>query len=194
MDILDSGRLAKIRPEEPPTTREVLLDVCRERGYGEDCAKILYGMMWRESRFVAKAVGDQGRAHGYFQIHYRLHKISLECARDVRCSADWSLSYMERNGYPKYVTHAIQCHNGCGVNNGYAALVKAAAAQKWREADNEEAARAAELAEAAEDVVVSEPVAAERPEQPPTSEKNETRPVASAASSRFTILRLLASR
>jgi hypothetical protein len=28
---------------------------------------------------------------------------------------------LEKNSYPKYVNYAIQCHNSCNVNNGYAA-------------------------------------------------------------------------
>ena len=95
--------------------QDVLLEVCTERGYGEDCAKHLLGMLWKESNNIATAVGDHGRARGYFQIWYKLHKITLECAEDLRCSAEWTLKYMERKGYPKYPNYAIQCHNGCGT-------------------------------------------------------------------------------
>lgn len=103
------------------TVQGVLLDACQQRGYGEECAKTLLGMLWKESRNVATAVGDGGKARGYFQIHYRLHGISVECAEDLRCSAEWTLDYLEYNGYPRYVTYAVQCHNGCGARNGYAA-------------------------------------------------------------------------
>lgn len=108
-------------PKEPETVQEALLEVCTERGYGEDCAKHLLGMLWKESNNVATAVGDRGKARGYFQIHYRLHKISIACAEDLKCSADWTIDYLERNQYPKYVKYAIQCHNGCNIDNGYAA-------------------------------------------------------------------------
>jgi hypothetical protein len=91
--------------------------------------------MWKESQFVPTAVGDNGRALGYFQIHYRLHGIAAECATDVRCSANWTIDYLESNGYPKYADYAVQCHNGCGVANGYAASVKRWAVRKWVEAD-----------------------------------------------------------
>lgn len=107
--------------EAPKTVQQVLLDVCTRRGYGEDCAKHLLGMLWKESNNIATAIGDGGRARGYFQIHYRLHKVAVDCAEDLECSADWTISYLERNAYPKYVHHAIQCHNGCGIDNGYAA-------------------------------------------------------------------------
>ncbi len=118
-------------PAQPPTVQEVLLDVCQSGGYGEDCAKTLLGIMWKESRNDPDAIGDGGRARGYFQIHYRLHKISLDCAKDLKCSAAWTLRYMESNGYPKYPTYAIQCHNGCGVKNGYAASVLRNARKLW---------------------------------------------------------------
>lgn len=109
--------------ERPPTLQSAFLEICRDRGYGEDCAKTLLGMAWKETNFVGNAVGDGGRAFGYFQIHYRLHGITKECARDLRCAADWTISYLEQNGYPEYKKVAIQCHNGCGVANGYAASV-----------------------------------------------------------------------
>jgi hypothetical protein len=114
-------------PEELNTTttfftaQGVLLDVCEARGYGEDCARTLLGMMWKESLNDADAIGDGGRARGYFQIHYRLHDVPVSCAEDLRCSAEWSLDYLEYNGYPYYVYHAVQCHNSCYAGNGYAA-------------------------------------------------------------------------
>jgi hypothetical protein len=120
-------------PEQPPTVQEILLEACEAKGYGEECAKTLLGMMWKESRNVANAIGDGGKARGYFQIHYRLHKVSLDCATDLRCSADWTIRYMERNGYPKRVMYAVQCHNGCGARNGYAASVMRHASRLWHE-------------------------------------------------------------
>lgn len=117
--------------ERPPTVQSVLLQICRDRGYGVDCAKTLLGMAWKETNLVGNAVGDSGRAVGYFQIHYRLHGITLECARDLRCAADWTISYLEHNGYPEYKRVAIQCHNGCGVANGYAASVLRHGERLW---------------------------------------------------------------
>ena len=111
-------------PVTPPTVQEVLLNVCQTNGYGEDCAKTLLGMLWNESSNSSTVIGDNGKARGYFQIHYKLHKISIACAEDLVCSANWTINYLERNSYPKYVNYAVQCHNSCGVKNGYA--VKAA--------------------------------------------------------------------
>ncbi len=120
-------------PEIPRTVQEVLLDVCEERGYGEDCAKTLLGMLWTESSNRSTVIGDGGRARGYFQIHYKLHKITTACAEDLVCSSNWTISYLERNQYPKYVNYAIQCHNGCNAGNGYVGKVKRHAARFWNE-------------------------------------------------------------
>ncbi|MFA6603534.1 MAG: hypothetical protein WCT10_01675 [Patescibacteria group bacterium] len=120
-------------PEQPPTIKQILLEVCQASGYDEDCAQTLLGMAWKESRFYGLAIGDNGRAHGYFQIHYRLHKITLECTRDLKCSAEWTLNYLERNGYPEHPVYATQCHNGCNAGNGYAASAIRAGKRLWAE-------------------------------------------------------------
>lgn len=103
------------------SVQETLLRLCERRGYDASCAKALLGMMWKESLYDGSAIGDRGKARGYFQIHYRLHGISIECAEDLVCSADWTLDYLEQNGYPRWRSYAIQCHNGCNAGNGYAA-------------------------------------------------------------------------
>ncbi len=128
-----TGKTDAVRfgPPLPPTEQQVLMEVCKAKGYGIDCGKTLLGMLWKESRNDAKAIGDFGQARGYFQIHYRLHHVSIACTEDLRCSAEWTLSYLESNGYPKYPTYAIQCHNGCNINNGYAASVRRNGALLW---------------------------------------------------------------
>lgn len=122
-------------PAIPPPVHQALLEVCQARGYGEDCARTLLGMAFKESRFDGDAIGDDGKARGYFQIHYKMHKVSLGCAEDLRCSADWTISYLESNGYPKNPKYAIQCHNGCGANNGYAASVIRNGKRLWPTAE-----------------------------------------------------------
>ena len=116
---------------ERESVQTVLLEVCKDRGYGEECAKNLLGMLWKESNNVATAVGDQGRARGYFQIWIHLHKISLNCAEDLKCSSNWTLDYMESNSYPKYARYAIQCHNGCNIDNGYEASARRHGRRLW---------------------------------------------------------------
>ena len=108
------------------TVQEALKDVCEDRGYGDNCAKHLLGMLWKESNNKANAMGDYSAkcrcylALGYFQIHYRMHGVSATCATDLACSANWTLDYLEQNSYPKYVKYAVQCHNSCGNPNRYA--------------------------------------------------------------------------
>lgn len=116
-----------------PTVQDVLLVVCKARGYGQECAQTLLGMLWTESNNISTAIGDHGAARGYFQIHYRLHNISTDCAEDIVCSADWTITYMERHGYPNAVSYAVQCHNSCGVRNGYAAKTARNGARLWNQ-------------------------------------------------------------
>ncbi len=123
-------------PEAPEaksiaTVQDVLLKVCLERGYGQACAQHLLGMLWKESNNIATAIGDRGKARGYFQIWVKLHKISVDCAEDLECSANWTLDYLERNSYPRYVAYAIQCHNGCNIDNGYAASAMRHGKRLW---------------------------------------------------------------
>lgn len=115
------------------TAQGILLDACEARGYGEDCAKHLLGMMWKESLNTATAIGDGGKARGYFQIHYRMHRVPVSCAEDLRCSAEWTLDYLEYNGYPYSVYYAVQCHNGCNAGNGYAASAMRWGQRLWDE-------------------------------------------------------------
>lgn len=124
----------KLEPsKERASVQTTLLKVCEKRGYGEECAKDLLGMLWKESKNVSTAVGDQGRARGYFQIWIKLHGISLKCAEDLECSSNWTLDYMESNGYPTYVHYAIQCHNGCNIDNGYAASARWHGRRLWNQ-------------------------------------------------------------
>jgi len=118
-----SAESVEVVQEVEPTVQEALLAVCEANGYGEDCAKTLLGMLWTESSNRASVIGDNGRARGYFQIHYRLHGISTECAEDIVCSSQWTIDYLERNQYPRYVNYAVQCHNSCYAGNGYTGKV-----------------------------------------------------------------------
>ncbi|MBI5654274.1 hypothetical protein HZC53_01270 [Candidatus Uhrbacteria bacterium] len=121
VELIPTKTDAETVPEIKPTVQDVLLKVCEAKGYGQDCAKTLLGMLWNESSNRSTVIGDNGKARGYFQIHYKLHKISIACAEDLVCSANWTIDYLERNSYPRYVSYAVQCHNSCNVNNGYAA-------------------------------------------------------------------------
>jgi hypothetical protein len=121
-----------VQPNEvKPSVQDILLEVCKDHGYGEDCAKVLLGMLWKESNNIPNAIGDRGLARGYFQIHVKLHRVTVGCAEDLRCSAEWSLNYLEHHGYPRSLMYAIQCHNSCLVNNGYAASARRHGLRLW---------------------------------------------------------------
>lgn len=120
-------------PVVQPTVQDVLLNICQENGYGQDCAKTLLGMLWIESSNISTAIGDGIQARGYFQIHYKLHKISIACAEDIVCSGNWTINYLEAHSYPKYVSYAVQCHNSCNVNNGYAAKALRNGKRLWNQ-------------------------------------------------------------
>jgi hypothetical protein len=130
--------------QKAPSVQDILSSVCASRGYGDACAKTLLGMAWKESNFKAEAKGDFYRgvpaARGWFQIHYKLHKIVLECAEDLTCSANWTLDYMEKHSYPRYVSYAVQCHNSCNAANGYAASALRHGNRLWDDVKKQEIA------------------------------------------------------
>jgi len=99
--------------------------VCIDKGFTTDtCWKMLYSMHMKETTGNCKAIGDQGRSYGCFQIQYRLHNVTKQCAYDYTCSAQWTLNHLVQNGYPQSVTYAIKRHNGDGIKaDRYAADV-----------------------------------------------------------------------
>ena len=123
--------VTSIEVASEPSVQDVLLAVCEKNNYEEDCAKTLLGMLWAESNNISTAIGDHGRARGYFQIWYKLHNITVGCAEDLVCSANWTITYLERHGYPSYVNYAVQCHNSCNAGNGYAARAARTGERLW---------------------------------------------------------------
>jgi len=126
-------------PEAPSTVQDVLLEVCQEnqaipQEMDEKCAKDLFGILMQESRGKADAVGDHGWARGWFQINRWYNKdVSIECAEDLRCSADWTLNHLLKNKYLKYANWAIWCHNGCGISRSYVPAVHYKSTKYWDE-------------------------------------------------------------
>ena len=94
------------------------------------CRYDLLGISMKESTFNCNAENtktSREKSYGCYQIRLdmpsRKH-IEIAEAKDYRWASAWTIDRIVNNGYPKYRTAAIQCHNGCGVNNGYAAKVK----------------------------------------------------------------------
>lgn len=132
-----AAETAAVAPEAPSTVQDVLLGVCQgdqqiPDELTEKCAKDLFGILMQESKGKANAVGDHGLAHGWFQInHYFNPDVSIGCAEDLQCSAQWTLDHLEKKGYPRYAYSAIWCHNGCGINPDYVPAVRYKSAKYW---------------------------------------------------------------
>lgn len=117
-------------PKPNRTSSELLpvaSKVCVKVGLPTDpCARDLVAMAWKESRFVATAVGDNSRSFGFFQIQLKLHKITKECATNFECAAEWTAKHLIKNGYPRLRSVSIARHNGGGdAAKRYAESVKA---------------------------------------------------------------------
>ena len=97
---------------------------CQHYKLGKQCEKDLLAIAWVESRFNCLAVGDYGKSFGCFQIHSGFHPhITYKQAQDVNFSTFWTLDRLIKYNYKKNRSYAIQCHNGCMANNGYAKMV-----------------------------------------------------------------------
>ncbi len=125
-------------PETLSTVQDTLLKVCMDHGYDEECAKHLFGILMQESMGKATAKGDYDAtskiywARGWFQINrYYNPDVSIKCAEDITCSAEWTLAHLEKKGYPQNVNRAIWCHNGCGINKAYVPAVKKKTSLYW---------------------------------------------------------------
>lgn len=100
-----------------PKNIQILKDVCASRGQDKNCYKILYGMGMTESRMNANAIGDSSMSVGYFQIHKGYHPdVSDSCRKDLRCSAEWTLDRMIKNGFEHDIKSSVRLHNGSLTN------------------------------------------------------------------------------
>ena len=97
--------------------RAIAIKECSNRNLGEYCINDMLAMAWTESRFNCDVVGDNGNSFGCFQIHRGYHKhITIEQARDIEFSMNWTLNRMAHYGYPVYRSASIRRHNG-SLNN-----------------------------------------------------------------------------
>ena len=97
--------------------RAIAIKECSNRNLGEYCINDMLAMAWTESRFNCDVVGDNGNSFGCFQIHRGYHKhITIEQARDIEFSMNWTLKRMVHYGYPVYRSASIRRHNG-SLNN-----------------------------------------------------------------------------
>lgn len=102
--------------------RQVLVNVCKKYKQDEkECPKMLETLTWVESSNGKKPIGDGGKSQGWYHIQYRLHGLSLTCVYDLKCSSDWVLARLIRNGYPEKGLWSIATHNSYtpSVNKRY---------------------------------------------------------------------------
>jgi len=125
------------QPEDQAMVQDVLLQVCQENedipeAMQQKCAQDLFGILMQESMGKATAVGDHGLARGWFQINrYYNPKVTVACAEELRCSAEWTLDHLVTNKYLKYQNWAIWCHNGCNLNQKYVPAVRRKITLYW---------------------------------------------------------------
>lgn len=119
------GKVLLDSPRPRLAEMDTLREVCKSKGFGETCTKILYSMAKKESRFVNNIRGDYRKgvatAYGYFQIRRfddklrPMHKVDISCTDDLKCSAEWTLKRMMRFGFSENSYWlAVERHNGAG--------------------------------------------------------------------------------
>jgi hypothetical protein len=80
--------------------------------------KILYAICLKESNCNPEAIGDEGRALGYYQIHYKMHKVSEKEAKDLQFATEWTLKRLLKYAHlGEY--EMIRSHNGLVSWNNY---------------------------------------------------------------------------
>lgn len=115
----EKQKVDKVSKTDSLTT--ILSRVCKGNSL---CIKDLKAICTVETHCNPLAIGDGGFSYGAFQLYLKVHKtVSIQQAQDFEWSATWTYNHLLAYGYPTYRTQAIQCHNGCAKNNGYAQKV-----------------------------------------------------------------------
>lgn len=89
--------------------------------YGLDW-KILMGICIKESNCNPDRVGDGGKSYGAFQIHQKYHPGTIDCAKDLKCSAEWTAKRLKRHAHLGE-SEMVRSHNGLVANNANAYYV-----------------------------------------------------------------------
>lgn len=104
------GALSPVAPQV-----EVIKQVAEKEGIDW---KVLYGICVKESNCNSDRVGDSGNSYGAFQIHQKYHPGTVECAKDLKCSAEWTAKRLKRFAHLGEDS-MILSHNGLvGDRNG----------------------------------------------------------------------------
>lgn len=115
--------------------KDAVARVCKSKFTGKElstCYDDLLALAWTESRFQDPApIGDHNLAFGNFQIHAKLHGVTVEQAEDFEWAANWTLGSMMKQGYPVYRSWALGTHNSRTpkVNASYSQMIKSKSAE-----------------------------------------------------------------
>jgi hypothetical protein len=78
-DLSVTGKILSVAGQENFQSTDILLKLAR-------C----------ESRFDKKAVGDGGKAHGLYQIHYKIHGITKNQANNIEFATKWTIEKLRK--------------------------------------------------------------------------------------------------
>lgn len=100
-------------------------NICAKAGIEDlPCHQDLKAIREIESTGGAYMTGDRGLSIGWYQIQTELHNVTIECAMDFKCSTEWTVGNLIKNGYDdgyknsRY--YAIMAHNGVVKGSVYA--------------------------------------------------------------------------
>ncbi len=109
----------------PQALKDAITIACLRRYKGaqaSDCYLTLLAVSKLESGWRMNAVGDHGQSFGPFQLYTRVHThITKEQAENPHFAAEWTLTRMEKYGYPEKRAWSVGSHNSLtpSVNAAY---------------------------------------------------------------------------
>lgn len=108
--------------EAPIGLRAEATRACASVGFKSlDCRNIILAISYHETQGWTDFSGDSGCSTGWVHINRCVHThITNAATMDAAFAFAWTAQRLKAFGYPTYRTQAIQCHNGCYANNGYA--------------------------------------------------------------------------
>jgi len=108
--------------EAPVGLKAEATRACANQGFKSlDCRNIILAISYHETGGWRDFSGDSGCSTGWVHINRCVHRhIAKAQTMDAAFAFQWTAQRLKAYGYPTYRTQAIQCHNGCYANNGYA--------------------------------------------------------------------------
>jgi len=70
-----------------------------------DYVDLLMCLAEKESGFDQYAIGDNGKAHSWYQIHYLENGITKECAYDLECATDFVIREIRAGNSWKWTSY-----------------------------------------------------------------------------------------